>query len=660
MMKYIFLFSIPFLLSAQDFGFSKSHMDLKAGPCQDFYRYACGTWLDKNPVPADRSLFHRAAQMAERNQTILRDILETSAAKSGEQMGDYWSSCIDEKGVEAKAAGPLKPVLERIAGLPDKTSIAAELARLHLIGSPAFFTTGVLEDQKDTSKYLFRADQGGLGLPDRDYYTKTDAKSEEIRKGYVAHISRMFQLTGDSQETASRKAESILTLETELAKVSMDRVTRRDPNKTYNKKTVSELAALTPSFNWDVYLSGSQLKSKVQDLNVAVPDFFKGLEQVLSTTSLDTLKTYMTWGYLRMSAPVLSSAFVNENFNFFGRTLSGQKELQPRWKRCVAAVDSDLGESLGKKYVELTFGKEGKDKMLAMVHNLEIALRKDIEQLDWMTPTTKKGALEKLQAITNKIGYPEKWKDYSSIKITRDDFLGNSQRSNTFAREFNLNKLGKSQDKSEWVMTPPTVNAYYHPLQNNINFPAGILQPPFFDKTKDDAVNYGAIGMVIGHELTHGFDDSGRRFDAKGNVTDWWTAEDGKAFEERASCIDKQYSEYTAIGDVKLNGKLTLGENVADHGGLRIAYLALHEALKTQSKESIDGFTADQRFFLGYAQINCANVADERARMLALTDPHSPGKYRVNGVLSNMPEFQSAFGCKADQPMVRANACRVW
>ncbi len=552
-------------------------------------------------------------------------------------------------------------MLQRITGLPDKASIAAEVARLHAIGSPAFFTSGVLEDQKDTSKYLFRADQGGLGLPDRDYYTKTDTKSVDIRKAYVAHIARTFELTGDSAETSSRKAESILALETELAKVSMDRVTRRDPNKTYNKKTVSELAALTPSFNWDVYLAGSQLKGKVQDLNVAVPDFFKGFEQVLSTTPLDTLKTYMTWGYLRMSGPVLSSAFVNENFNFFGSTLAGQKELQPRWKRCVAAVDSDLGEALGKKYVELTFGKEGKDKMLAMVHNLEIALRKDIEQIDWMTPTTKKRALEKLQAITNKIGYPEKWKDYSSIRITRDDFLGNSQRSNTFAREFNLNKLGQSQDKSEWVMTPPTVNAYYHPLQNNINFPAGILQPPFFDKTKDDAVNYGAIGMVIGHELTHGFDDSGRRFDAKGNVTDWWTAEDAKAFEERASCVEKQYSDYIAIGDVKLNGKLTLGENVADHGGLRIAYLALHEALKAQSKnDTIDGFTPDQRFFLGYAQVNCANVTDERARMLAVTDPHSPGKYRVNGVLSNMPEFQSAFGCKADQPMVRANACRVW
>jgi putative endopeptidase len=470
----------------------------------------------------------------------------------------------------------------------------------------------------------------------------------------------MFQLAGDTAEVADKKAASILALEADLAKVSLDRVTRRDPNKTYNKKTVKELAALTPSFNWDAYLTVSKLNGKVTDLNVAVPGFFQGFEQVLSTAPLDTLKTYMTWGYLRLSAPVLSSAFVNENFDFFGRTLAGQKELQPRWKRCVAAVDSDLGESLGKRYVELTFGKEGKDKMLAMVRNLEIALRKDIEQIDWMTPPTKKRALEKLHAITNKIGYPEKWKDYSSIKISREDFLGNSQRSNTFAREYNLSKLGKPQDKSEWVMTPPTVNAYYHPLQNNINFPAGILQPPFFDKTKDDAINYGAIGMVIGHELTHGFDDSGRRFDAAGNVTDWWTSEDAKAFEERASCIDKQYSDYTAIGDLKLNGKLTLGENVADHGGLRIAYMALLEALKTQSKDKIDGFTPEQRFFLGYGQVNCANVTDERARMLVLTDPHSPGRYRVNGVLSNMPEFQSAFGCKADQPMVRANACRVW
>jgi endothelin-converting enzyme/putative endopeptidase len=470
----------------------------------------------------------------------------------------------------------------------------------------------------------------------------------------------MFTLAGYEPQAAAAAAKAVMGIETALAKSTMDRVERRNPLKRYHMMRGEAFAALSPSFDWEAY--GSTVKGPhVEELNVTNPEFFRSFEKVLSSTPLEDMKQYLAWHLIHLAAPFLPDAFVKENFAFYGRTLTGAKELKPRWKRCVDAVDADLAEALGQKYVEVAFGPESKKRMAALIENLMEALRKDIKSLDWMTEPTKKRALEKLEAIRNKVGYPEKWRDYSRLEIRPGDALGNSLRANAFERRRSLDQIGKPVDPTEWRMSPPTVNAYYSPLENNINFPAGILQPPFFDVKMDDAVNYGGIGAVIGHEITHGFDDSGRRFDAQGNLSDWWTPEDATEYEKRAACVDRQYSGYTTVADVKLNGKLTLGENVADNGGLRIAYMALQDALEGASKAKIDGYTPEQRFFLGWAQVWCQNITEEGARLRAQTDPHSPGRYRVNGTVSNMPEFWKAFGCKEGDPMVRGtNACRVW
>jgi endothelin-converting enzyme/putative endopeptidase len=468
----------------------------------------------------------------------------------------------------------------------------------------------------------------------------------------------MFELLGEKPEAAAAKAKTVMAVETALAKGSLDVTSRRDPEKIYHRMPVKQLVEMAPSFAWERYLKA--IGAPVAELNVAVPDFFKALEAQIKTVSVDDWKTYLTWHLVHAAAPVMPTAFVNENFEFYGKALTGAKELRPRWKRCVQYVDADLGEALGQKYVEMTFGQQGKEKMLAMVRALEKALERDIQQLDWMTPATKKRAVEKLHAISNKIGYPEVWRDYSPVEIKKGDAIGNSFRSNTFEFKRQIAKIGKPVDKKEWFMTPPTVNAYYDPQNNNINFPAGILQPPFFDQKIDDAVNFGGIGAVIGHELTHGFDDEGGRFDAKGNLDNWWTEADFKAFEERTKCVQGQYAEYQGTPDLKLNGKLTLGENVADNGGLRIALMALMDTLANRTVQKIDGFTPEQRLFLGWGQVWCTNYTEQSLRLRTQTDPHSPGKWRVNGVVSNMPEFQKAFSCKVGQPMVRENACRVW
>jgi len=501
--------------------------------------------------------------------------------------------------------------------------------------------------------------QGGLGLPDRDYYLKTDAKSVELRRQYQAHVEAMFRLLGESPGEASRKAQDIIELETQLAGASLDRVARRDPSKLYHKMSLRELAALSPSFSWAPYFEGRGAP-RFDSLNVQVPQFVRKVESLVASQSLDQWKAYLTWRLVRTAAPLLPEPFVQENFSFYGRILTGAKELRPRWKRCVVMADGDLGEALGQKYVERAFSPASRQRMLELVAALEKALERDIRGLDWMTPATKKRALEKLRAVGNKIGYPEKWRDYGKVRIVRGDALGNAMRASDFQAAFNLAKIGKAVNPKEWYMTPPTVNAYYSPLMNNINFPAGILQPPFFDNRIDNAVNLGGIGAVIGHELTHGFDDQGRKFAADGNLRDWWTEEDAKEFDKRAQCFIDQYAAYTAVGDLKLNGKLTLGENVADNGGLRIAFMALMDTLEGKPQPKIDGFTPQQRFFLGWSQIWCQNITEEAARLRALTDPHSPGRYRVNGVVSNMPEFRDAFGCQAGQPMVRERACKVW
>ena len=645
--------------------FDTNAIDRTADPCTDFYQYACGNWIKQNPIPADQSRWGRFSELEERNREVLRQILEEDAKPSpsrdaiSKQIGDYYFACMDEKGIEAKGLKPIQPQLDRIAALTDKKELAAEIARLHARGATAMFEFGSGQDFKDSNQVIAQFDQGGLGLPDRDYYLKTDAKSQEIRDKYLAHVQRMFELAGEPADRAKKDADTVMAMETALAKGSLDRVSRRDPEKVYHKMTVQELEKLGPAFQWNQYFRDSGAPA-FQDINVASPEFVKALNAEIQNRSLDDWKTYLRWHLLHSSATLLPAAFLNENFNFYSKTLTGAAEMRPRWKRCVDFTDHQLGEALGRKYVEKTFGTAGKERTLKMVHELEQALGENIEGLTWMTPATKQQALIKLKAITNKIGYPDKWRDYSSVTIRRDDAIGNSDRASDFESHRELNKIGKPVDRNEWDMTPPTVNAYYDPLMNNINFPAGILQPPFFDNGMDDAVNYGGIGAVIGHELTHGFDDEGRQFDAHGNLHDWWTEADSKAFDERAACIADQYSSFEPLPGVHINGKLTLGENTADNGGARIALMALMHVLAGNMPGKVDGFTPEQRYFLSFGQIWCANERPEAVRLQVQTDPHSPPRYRVIGTVQNMPEFQKAFSCKAGQPMAKPNACRVW
>jgi predicted metalloendopeptidase len=512
----------------------------------------------------------------------------------------------------------------------------------------------------DATQMIAYVDQGGLSLPDRDYYLADDAKSKETRDKYVEHVTKMLQLLGDKPAAASAEAKQILEIETRLAKASMDRAARRNPKNRDHKMTDKDLETLAPNFLFAQYFTERQVPS-VSTLNNTNPDFFKQIDPVVKSVPLADWKTYLRWHVLRENAPFLSQPFVDEDFAFNHAYLNGQKENQARWKRCVTRVDSEIGEALGQKYVAENFGQEGKDRTLKLVNNVEGAMSEDFKSLEWMSDTTKKQAQVKLDAIRNHIGFPDKWRDYSTVKVERTDLVGNVLRAEAFEVKRQLNKIGKPIDRDEWSMTPPTVNAYYRPSMNDINFPAGILQPPFYDKSIDDAVNYGGIGAVIGHELTHGFDDQGSQFDAKGNFNSWWTTEDRAEFDKRTDCLANEYSQFVATDDVHLNGRLTLGENTADNGGVKIALMALRKAMDDQDmNKKIDGFTAEQRFFLGFAQIWCQNVTPENARVRAKTDPHSPGRYRVNGVVVNSADFQKAFGCQAGQPMVSANACRPW
>jgi putative endopeptidase len=645
--------------------FDLSNIDKTADPCVDFYQYSCGNWLSKNPVPADQSRWGRFSELEERNRVVLREILDEASKPSpardavSVKIGDYYAACMDEKAIDAKGLAPLQPELDRIRALKDKSQLASEIAHLHRNGIDTLFEFGSGPDFKDASINIAQADQGGLGLPDRDYYLKTDAKSEEIRQKYLAHVQKILELAGEKPDQAKADAATVMQMETALAKGSLDLVSRRDPEKQYHKITQQELETLTPQFQWKEYLKDSGTP-EFKSLNVAWPDFFKAMNGEIQSAGLDHWKTYLTWHVLHSEARLLPSPFVQENFNFYGKTLTGSTEMRPRWKRCVDFTDSQLGEALGQKFVERTFGKEGKERTLKMVDALEKALGQDIQGLSWMSAATKQQAEVKLKAIANKIGYPDKWRDYSSVVIKRDDPVGNGFRADEFEFARQVNKIGKPVDRSEWGMTPPTVNAYYDPTMNNINFPAGILQPPFFQVDMDDAVNFGGIGMVVGHELTHGFDDEGRQFDAKGNLHDWWTPVDAKEFETRAACISKEYSKFEVAPGAHVNGDLTLGENTADNGGARVALMALENALAGKTRPVIGGFTPEQRFFLAFGQIWCDNTREEALRLQVQTDPHSPARDRVNGVVQNMPEFQKAFSCKEGQPMAPANSCRVW
>jgi predicted metalloendopeptidase len=641
-------------------------VDRSVDPCVDFYQFSCGSWLKNNPIPPDQPAWGRFNELAERNRLILRDILEDAAKEAKrtpneQKIGDFYASCMDEEAVNRKGSAILDPEFKRIDALKSKDELPALLAHLHRARVDVLFAFDSGPDFKNVNEVIGQADQGGLSLPDRDYYLKDDPKSVELRKAYVAHVTNMFKLLGDSPEKASAKATAVMNIETALAKGSMDRVARRDPANIYHKLTEKDWQALTPSVAWPQYLANLGAP-EVASLNVAAPDFFKALNLELKDVPLEDLKAYLRWHVVTDAAGhnALPDAFVAENFNFFGKTLVGAKEIRPRWKRCVGEVDRELGEALGLAYVERTFPPEAKERTLEMVHALETALHRDVATLPWMTEATKKQALIKLDAIQNKIGYPNKWRDYGNLTIVKGDALGNYLRASEFEVQRRMNKIGKPFDKQEWQMTPPTVNAYYDPTENDVNFPAGILQPPFYDFKADKGLNFGGIGAVIGHELTHGFDDQGRLFDKDGNLKDWWTADDAKAFERQAQCLVDEYDRFVAVDEVHVKGKLTLGENTADNGGLRIASMALEDSLAGKPQEKIDGFTEEQRLFLGWGQIWCQNETDEIARLRALTNEHSPNRFRVNGVVRNMPEFKKAWGCKTGQPMAPENACRVW
>jgi endothelin-converting enzyme/putative endopeptidase len=642
-------------------------MDKTADPCVDFYQYSCGGWMKNNPIPADQASWSVYGKLHEDNQRflwgILDDLSKKTAGRSANQqkIGDMFGSCMDEGAVEKAGARPLKPELDAIAALKNKKELAALLGQEHLSteGSGLLFNFGSDQDFSDSSQVIAFALAGGLGLPDRDYYSKTDAKSEEIRQKYLAHVAKMLELLGDKPATAKSEAQSIMRIETALAKASLTRVERRDPHKLFHKMDRAQLQALTPDFDWNTYLKVAGVPD-VQTFNVTQPAFYKELDHQIQTNSLADLKNYLRWHIASANAPFLSSPFVRENFDFYSRTLRGVQQLPPRWKRCVRLVDGLLGEALGQEFVNRAFSEDMKKRTVEMTRQIEQAMQEDIEQLTWMGPDTKKQALEKLHSVVNKVGYPDKWRDYSSVTIRRGDFLGDVQRSVAFESHRQLNKIGKPLDRGEWGMTPPTVNAYYNPQMNDINFPAGVLEPPLYDIKLDDAPNYGNTGSTIGHELTHGFDDEGRQFDAKGNLRDWWTAQDAENFTKRAQCVVDQYAQYTVIDEIKINSKLTEGEDVADLGGTILAWVAWKAAEQGKQLENRDGFTPDQRFFIGFAQWACENERPENQRVNAITDPHSPGKYRINGVVVNMPEFQQAFGCKAGQPMVKENRCRVW
>jgi endothelin-converting enzyme/putative endopeptidase len=649
-------------------GFSLDNVDKTIDPCVDFYQYACGNWIKNSKIPPDQSQWGSFVELRERNLDIEHDILEKAAAGGAsrnaidQRIGDLYGSCMDEKAVNAKGIVPLKPELDRIAAVPDKGALIDEIAHVHLTGPSPLFNFYSAPDLHNADQVIAYIDQGGLTLPDRDYYIKDDPDKVEKRQFLVDYATQLFTLAGQTPQQAAHSAQTVLVIETMLAVDSMDRTKRRDPKNRDHKMTRDEAAALGPNFYLDRYFTAVGAPNFTQ-LNVTNPEFFKLVNGVLEVEPLDALKTYVSWHVLNAAAPWLSQPFVEANFKL-QQKLTGQEEIQARWKRCVNLTDHELGEALGQRYVEATFGPDGRQRMLKMVDALEKSLTEDIHDLSWMSDETKKQAKVKLDAIRNKIGYPDVYRDYSSVVIKPDDLLGNIARADEFESKREIAKIDKPLDRREWGMTPPTVNAYYNGSFNEIVFPAGILQPPFFDKSMDDAVNFGGIGLVIGHELTHGFDDQGRKFDPQGNLHDWWTVQDGKEFEKRVSCVADEYSNFVAVDDLKLNGRLTLGENTADNGGARIALMALQHMIaddKTGKEgQKIDGYTPEQRFFLGFARVWCEKRRPEIARTRVLTDPHSPGKYRVDGVVQNMPEFQKAWGCKAGQPMVAENACHVW
>ena len=643
-------------------------MDKSADPCVDFYQYSCGGWKKSNPIPPDQVGWSVYGKLYQDNLNFLRGILEQAAVSKApagsldQKIGGFYAACMDEAAVEKRGLAAIQPDLDAIAQLKSAHDLAPLVARLQeQLGGGVLFSSGSRQDPDDSEKQIAGLNQGGLGLPDRDYYTKDDAKSKETRARYLEHVQKIFELLGDSPEAAKKNAETVMRMETSLASASLTRVERRDPYKQKNKIKPAELEQLAPNFNWQSYFHELKLPP-FQIINVVPSTFFKEINSRLAAEPLENWKSYLRFHLANGSAPYLSSAFVQENFDFYSKYLRGAKELQPRWRRCVQFTDRDLGEALGQAYVAKVFSPELKASTRDMVKRIEDAMEQRIRGLDWMSAETKQQALAKLHSIRNKVGYPDKWRDYSSVKIVRNDLLGNVQRANTFERRRELNKVGQPVDHGEWGMTPPTVNAYYSAQMNDINFPAGVLQPPLYDAKIDDAPNYGNTGGTIGHELTHGFDDEGSKFDAKGNLSEWWTKDDRQKFEERTKCVADQYAQYVVVDEIHINSKLTLGEDVADLGGELLAYMAWKDTAKDKNLQPVEGLTPEQRFFVGFAQWACANERPEDMRLRALTDPHSPPEYRVNGVVVNMPQFSQAFSCKQEQPMTKApeKVCKVW
>ncbi len=654
--------------------FDLSAIDKTADPCVDLYQYACGNWVKENPLPADQALWDRSfTQVEERNRYLLWQELDAAARDPKtpleRQYGDYFAACMNTDLVDKKGLQPLDPAFRQIADLKDAHQLSALVGRLAAEGSPApLYRFSVVQDAKDSSKQIAEIGQSGLSLPDRDYYIKDTMRFTEIRKQYVEHMTKMFALAGDSIDEAAKEAAAVMEIETALAAASTDHTDLRNPEKRYHIYTVADFEKLAPDYDFSVYFKDIKVRP-FETLNVATPDFFKDLNDLIAKEPVDAWKSYLRWHTLHGSATGLPRPFYDENFSFFVRTLQGQKEPTPRWKECTAMTDRALGEAVGQEWVKQNFPPAAKASMDQLVAALEKALGDDIKTLPWMSDETKKAAQEKLSMIRNKIGYPEHWRDYSALQVSRDDLLGDAQREAVFARNYNLNKLGNPVDEKEWRMTPPTVDAYYSASNNDINFPAGGLQPPFFDFASDPAVNFGGIGVGIGHEITHGFDDQGSKYDGKGNLREWQTPEDRKAFNERTDCQVNEYNGFEAApaqGDtpaLHLNGKLTLGENTADNGGLRIAWMALLDTLAAEGKsinDKIDGYTEAQRYFIAWGQVWCQNQSDSSARQSALTDPHSPGRWRTNGSVQNFDEFGNAFGCTRGQPMYPEKTCRVW
>jgi putative endopeptidase len=647
--------------------FDLSAIDKTADPCVDFYAFACGNWRKANPIPGDQSRWGRFNELAERNRYLLYVDLKAAAdhptSPLQRKYGDFFAACMNTDIAEQLGDKPLLPVFHRIEAMKDKKELAATVAWLEAQnGTGSLFRFGVQQDQKDSSQQIEGVGQGGITLPDRDYYLEANERMATIRGQYHDYIASIMKLTGDSDGKADTEATQVIGIETELAKGSMPRDQMRDPDKRYHIMTLTQLEALEPTFNWQAYFTGIHAPA-VDTLNVGQPDFFTAENTVLTNQSLDALKAYLKFHAINNVAPWLSASYADANFNFFQKTLNGQAVQTARWKRCTSVTDRALGEAVGQDWVKQNFPPQAKQNMEQLVAALEKALGQDIQSLPWMTDDTKKQAEEKLADFRQKIGYPDKWRDYTPLKITRGDFVSDLRNSSKFEFNYDLNKVGKPVDEKEWGMTPPTVNAYYNPGMNDINFPAGILQPPFYDFSKDPAVNFGGIGVVIGHEMTHGFDDEGSKYDGKGNVKPWWTDADRKAFEAKLDCEVKEYGGFEPVDGVHLNGKLTLGENTADNGGIHVAWQALLATLAQQGKtidDKIDGYTEAQRYFIAFGQIWCENRTDQISRVSAKTDPHSPGRFRTDGVVQNFDEFGKAFGCHAGQPMMPENACRVW